>query len=419
MFQKIRYRLFVSNLFVFALVLFGSAFVVRFVFVRNLQEQLTNQLIALAQAAEASIEFDQGYLESETKFSPQQLTEQQQTFQWFDSQGHLLEQQGDLAYIPTLPLATDRIVQTQTDGISLQIVTLPILKGDSKQLIGYIRVSQSLKEIDETISRLDRGLIAGALVAIILSSLGGGWLNRQAMQPIESSFARLKQFTADAAHELRSPLMAISTNAEVALTYDEEMRASDREKFKAIASASDQMSGLTENLLLLARTDKISDFEFKKIALTTLLKDLVNLYCPQAKAKQIEFKAEIASNLWLMGDETKLVRAFTNLIQNALRYTPTKGKIAIIANRIGREIEIMVTDTGIGIASEHLDLVFERLWRADRSRSYYEGGAGLGLAITKVIVHNHGGTITVTSQLEVGSCFVVYLPASAIVNTSI
>jgi signal transduction histidine kinase len=239
------------------------------------------------------------------------------------------------------------------------------------------------------------------------------------MQPIEASFLRLKQFTADASHELRSPLMAISTNAEVALTYPEGMRASDEEKFQAIASATEQMSKLTEDLLLLARTDKVADFEFQRIDLTALLTDLVNLYNPQARAKQIELKAEIESNLWIIGDETKLVRAFTNLIQNALQYTPMKGKVNLTANRgertaslREREIEVIVADTGIGIAPEHLNLVFERLWRADRSRSYYEGGSGLGLAITRAIIDNHRGTITVTSQPHVGSCFVVRLPTA-------
>ena len=149
------------------------------------------------------------------------------------------------------------------------------------------------------------------------------------MQPIEESFQRLRQFTADASHELRSPLMAISTNAEVALTYPEGMRKSDGEKFQAIAMATEQISQLTEDLLLLARTDKVSSFEFNRIDLTTLLTDLVNLYKPQAQGKQIEFKAEIESDLWLNGDEAKLARAFTNLIQNAIQYTPTGGEVEV------------------------------------------------------------------------------------------
>lgn len=102
------------------------------------------------------------------------------------------------------------------------------------------------------------------------------------------------------------------------------------------------------------------------------------------------------------------------MIQNATQYTPAGGKVEVQGDRGNRELKVIVSDTGIGIAPEHLDLVFERLWRADRSRSYYEGGAGLGLAITQAIIRNHKGTITVTSQLEAGSRFVVHLPANAI-----
>lgn len=412
MFQKIRYRLFLSNLLVLALVLLGSAFVMRLVFVRNLKQQVSEQITAVAQGIAASAEFDKGYLESATKFPPQQLEEAQQAFQWFNTQGKLIEQQGRNSYISTLPFSPEPTIQTQIDAVGLVVVTLPIVENNHRQLIGYLRGSQSLSEVDETIARLDAGLAVGALVAIVLGSLGSGWLNLQAMQPIEESFKRLRQFTADASHELRSPLMAISTNAEVALTYPEGMRASDRDKFQAISMAIEQMSQLTEDLLLLTRTDRVSNFASQRIDLTTLLTDLVNLYKPQADTKQIELKAEVQSDLWLIGDGAKLARAFTNLIQNAIQYTPAGGEVELSGARIGREILTTVEDTGIGIAPEHLDRVFDRLWRADRSRSYYAGGSGLGLAITRAIISNHRGTITVTSQQNVGSCFVVCLPAA-------
>jgi signal transduction histidine kinase len=406
------HRLFLSNLLVLALVLLGSAFVMRLVFVRNLKQQVSERITAVAQGIAASAEFDQGFLESATKFPPQQLEETQQAFQWFNTQGKLIEQQGRHSYISTLPLSTEPTIQTQIDTVGLLVVTLPIVENNHRKLIGYLRVSQSLSEVNETISRLDQGLAVGALVAIVLSSLGSVWLNLQAIQPIEESFKRLRQFTADASHELRSPLMAISANAEVALTYAEGMRASDRDKFQAISMAIEQMSQLTEDLLLLTRTDRVSNFESQKINLTALLIDLINLYQPQAHTKQIELQAAVESDLWLIGDEAKLARSFTNLIQNALQYTPAGGEVKVSCARIGREILITVEDTGIGIAPEHLDLIFDRLWRADRSRSHYAGGSGLGLAITKAIIHNHKGTIAVSSQQNTGSCFVVHLPAT-------
>ncbi|NJL52137.1 MAG: HAMP domain-containing histidine kinase [Hydrococcus sp. SU_1_0] len=131
--------------------------------------------------------------------------------------------------------------------------------------------------------------------------------------------------------------MAISTNAEVALTYAEGMRTSDRQKFQAISMAIEQMSQLTEDLLFLTRSDRVSSFAAQRIDLTTLLTDLVNLYKPQADNKQIELKAEVQRDLWLIGDEAKLARAFTNLIQNALQYTSAGGEVEVSCDRIGRE----------------------------------------------------------------------------------
>ena len=418
MFQKIRYRLFLSNLAVLAIVLIGSALVVRGVFISNLKQQASERLMTIAKGTAASAELedededDEEGLDWEMEFPPQLLMEAQLAFQWFDSQGKLLEQQGNNRYITTLPLKAEPTIQDRTDVKGLEIVTVPIFEEENGQLIGYLRASQSLENLDAIITKLDLGLAVGAIVAMVLGSLGSGWLNRQAMQPIEESFKRLREFTADASHELRSPLMAISTNAEVALTYPDQMRKSDGEKFQAITLATEQMTRLTEDLLLLARTDEVTNFESERIDLTTLLTDLVKLYQPQAQSKQIELKAEIKHDLWTNGDEAKLTRAFTNLLQNAIQYTLAGGEVKVSSDLTNRKIRVTVTDTGIGIAPEHLDLVYDRLWRADRSRSYYKGGSGLGLAITRAIVQNHGGVITVTSQIGVGSCFQVCLPAT-------
>ncbi|MEQ8536437.1 MAG: ATP-binding protein [Coleofasciculus sp. D1-CHI-01] len=410
-FKQIRIRLLLSNLLVFAIVLTGFAVAVRFVFVRNLRQQLTNQLVTLGLGAAAGAELEDGEIELETNFSEGALEEQDQTLQVFDVQGRLLEQRGEpmrtLRFSPTLT------VQVQTQARSVQAVTLPVFDNEDEQLIGYIRVSQSLEELNETINELDWGFGFGAFVGLLLYAIGGSWLNRQVMQPIEESYERLKQFTADASHELRSPLMAVSTNAEVALTYAQGMRATDEEKFRAIASAANQMSQLTEDLLLLARTGQVADFEYQTIDLTALLVDLVRLYQPQAEAKEIELKLEARNHLELVGDEAKLIRAFTNLIQNALQYTLPGGKVEIIGVALNREIQVTVADTGIGIASEDLNKVFERLWRGDSSRSYAQGGSGLGLAIAQAIIRQHGGGITVTSQVGIGSCFQVCLPASS------
>ncbi|AFY90981.1 HAMP domain-containing sensor histidine kinase [Chroococcidiopsis thermalis] len=411
MFEKIRYRLLLSYLVVIASILGTFAIAVRTVFTRSLTHQLTDKLIALGQGAAANAEYENGQIKIESDFPVQDLIANNQALEWFDTQRRLVERQGKATV--TLPLSPKETVQFQTRKNRLIATTLPIIGSDDRKLIGYVRVSQSLEEYDETLSKLDWGLGGGILVALALSGIGGVWLTRQAMQPIEQSFQRLKQFTADASHELRSPLMAVKSNATVALKYPEGMRETDKEKFQAIASATNQMSRLTEDLLFLARNDKIPHRNRDIIDLTELLENLVQLYKPQAEAKQIKLSIQVTKNLRLLGDSDQLRRLFGNLIENAIHYTPNSGTVEIKDRRISPHWYIEVRDTGVGIAPEQLKHVFDRFWRADRSRSYNSGGSGLGLAIAQAIAQNHGGLITVTSQVEVGSCFTVRLPTNA------
>lgn len=408
MFEKIRQRLFLSNLLVFAMVLSGFAIAVRIVFVYNLKQQLTNRLITLGQSAAANTEIDKGRLKVEDRFLAQALPRQAQTLEWFDRQGRLIQQQGET--IPKFPLNPNATVEVRMDDPPLQSVTLPILSEETQALIGYVRVSQELDEFNETVFQLDIGLTVGVVIAILLSSIGSIWLNQQAMQPIEASFERLRQFTADASHELRSPLMAISSNVEVALKYADGMRAEDREVLLAIASATEQMTRLTEDLLLLARTDRAVPIALTPVNLSQLLEQLVQLYQPQAQHQQIALESTIEPNLVLNGDISALTRALTNLLQNALRYTPAGGRVWINAKRLSYQVQVTVTDTGIGIAPEHLEKVFERFWRADQARHYDENSAGLGLSIVQAIVQSHQGSIEVKSQLGEGTCFTVKLP---------
>jgi signal transduction histidine kinase len=280
------------------------------------------------------------------------------------------------------------------------------LENDEK-LIGYVRVSESLIQLNSTLRRLDYGLSSGIVISLLLSTVGGIWLTRRAMQPIELSFERLKQFTADASHELRSPLMAIKTNATVALKYSAGMRESDLEKFSAIASASNQMTQLTENLLLLARTDQGAAIATKPVNLSLVLEDLMQLYETQAQQKKLVWQGQIEEDLYLLGDEGLLKQLFTNLLQNALNYNSAGGSITVKATRENSQLLVKVKDTGVGIAPEHLNKIFERFWRVDQSRSYQSGRAGLGLAIVREIVRQHQGTIFVESQLGIGSCFTI------------
>ena len=412
MFQKIRIRLLLNTLLVFTLVLAGSAIAVRLVFVRNLQEQTTERLISVGQGIVAEAELDEkGQLKVEDEFLVQALLDEHQSFEWFTLQGTAVERMG--GFFPVTPLDTQAtIVFEEEREPHIQSVILPIIGQKTGKQIGYVRANQLMDDFEETVLQLDIGLGAGVVVATVLASGGILWLNKQTMQPIEESFQRLKQFTADASHELRSPLMAISSNAEVSLRYPEGMRSDDRDAITSILNASEQMTRLTEDLLILARTDQVAAMKLAPLNLSNLLKDLVQLYRSQAADKQVQITTVIEPDLTLQGDSVCLTRAFTNLLQNAICYTPTGGNVELSLGRSGNRLQVIVKDTGVGIAKENLDKVFERFWRADQARNYDDGGSGLGLSITRAIIQSHGGTVEVTSGVGQGSCFAVDLPVA-------
>ena len=404
MFKNIYYKLLLSYLLVLASVLSIFAFGVRWVFSYSLKQQIIDKLTALGEGIIAGAEGENNQLKLDYDFKIDKLLNQDQSLQWFDTQGNLLFQQGKIL---------EKSQQLQEINPEIQTVTLPIIDSDNNKLVGYLRISQSLEEHHKILEKLDLGLGIGIILALVVSGGGGIILTNQVMGPIEDTFKRLKQFTADASHEFRNPLMVIESNVTVSLKYSQGMRETDRESFEAIASATSQMTNLTEGLLLLARAEKNNIPQKEKTNLKIIIEDLIKFYQPQFVTKNISIRTELNEFLLISGDAIQLSRLFSNLIENALHYTPQNGLIQIKGEQKNLFIEIKVKDTGIGIASEHLDKIFERFWRADTSRSYWDSGSGLGLSIVQAIAQNHGGTITVTSELTKGSCFTVRLPTNS------
>lgn len=337
----------------------------------------------------------------------QNLREPDQSVEWFNEAGQMLGNAGKA--LPPVPLKLG--FQTIQNG-QIRSTTIPvdIYDGEKQELKGYIRTSESTKEVEEVLSSLRWKLGYGSIIFLSLTGVGGLWLTKQSLKPIEESFQQLKQFTADASHELRSPLTAIKTSVEVMQSHPERIHAADVKKMAAIASATKQMSQLVEDLLLLTRIDAAATIitrEWIAVPLDEVLEDLLDFWELQAQEKQITLKSNLGIGLSVMGDGSQLTRLFSNLIGNAIHYTPTGGIVTVYLRSQGRLAIVSVEDTGIGIAPEDVKLVFDRFWRADRARNRREGGLGMGLAIAQSIVQSHRGEISVTSKLGVGSCFQV------------
>lgn len=338
----------------------------------------------------------------------QELRETEQGVEWFDANKQLMGKAGTISHLTPPQPGYGMLL-----GTTVRAVTLTVYAKDSAQVEGYIRASESTAEVRALLQQFRWGLTLGGGVLLSLTGLGGIWLTRQSLKPIETSFQQLKQFTADAAHELRSPLATLKTSVQVMQAYPERIHPKDTQKLAAIATTTEQMIHLVEDLLLLARMDASSHGQsrvWEKVFVNRLLADLLERLAIRAKKKQIHLQATLAVEAYVLADTLQLQRLFQNLLENAIHYTPEEGNVSVSMNLEDSWVLVSIEDTGIGIAPEVRSLVFDRFWRADEARDRRQSGMGLGLSIAKTIAEQHDGRISLTSQVGVGSCFQVSLP---------
>ena len=275
---------------------------------------------------------------------------------------------------------------------------------------GYMQVGRSLKEYDDHLFSLNLLLVIGLPVAMLLVAAASWWLAGLAIQPIYQSYNQMQQFTADAAHELRTPVATIQA------TIESIEGASEQETQEALAVVQRQnqrLAHLVQDLLLLSRMDRKALAEKRRpCCLNDLLSDLVESLSILEIAAPLKLAThfKVQEPLVVMGDENQLCRLFSNLITNALHYTPAGGQVDVIMERDDHSALVHIQDTGIGIAPAEQSRIFDRFYRVNSDRSRHTGGAGLGLAIAKAIALSHQGDIKVQSELGKGSIFTVRLP---------
>jgi signal transduction histidine kinase len=229
---------------------------------------------------------------------------------------------------------------------------------------------------------------------------------------LETSFAGLRRFTADASHELKTPLAVLRADVERAMTE----AASQNERMIALEEALQEvrrMSDLVESLLTLARADEGRfDLHREPVELQPLVQEVYETALILGEAQGVTVNLPFTADATVMADRTRLRQLFLNLVTNAIKYTPAGGKVELGLGRHPDNVTFAVRDTGIGISAADFPHIFERFWRADRVRSRMSerGGFGLGLAISQWIAQAHGGTLTASSRLGRGSLFTVTLP---------
>jgi two-component system, OmpR family, phosphate regulon sensor histidine kinase PhoR len=220
-----------------------------------------------------------------------------------------------------------------------------------------------------------------------------------------------RDFVANASHELKTPVAALRVLAETLLTALPDDPAAGREFAVRIDREAERLDTLVRDLLDLSRVER-GTLDVEPVDLVGLAKEVVGGYADRAEERRIRLRTELRPNVAMRGDRAQLGLLLSNLVDNAVRYTPSKGTVRVRLDGGESRAVLQVTDTGEGIPADELPRIFERFYRVDKARARQTGGTGLGLAIVRHVAESHGGTVTVDSELGRGTTFTVTLPVA-------
>jgi heavy metal sensor kinase len=349
----------------------------------------------------------------------------------------------------------------------LRIITFPVIEDDHVTKI--VQIASSLEEVEDALNTLFLILIIAVPLALMIAILGGQFLAHKALKPVDNitqtarmitsqnlnqriapvkmkdeisrlietfnemisrldqSFRQVKQFSSDASHELKTPLTILKGEVEVTLRKERSLQEY-QQTLKSNLEEINRMSQIVDDLLLLSRADGGEvGLNKEDINLSEIFNEVVTQMEMLAASRKLRlFASNHHQDIHMFGDALRIRELFINLIENGIKYTEQGGTIRVTLSKeyepLGRNspggtegekeefAKIVVSDTGIGIAEEDQERIFNRFFRVDKARSREEGGSGLGLSICKWIIEAHQGEIRVESELGKGSSFIVKLP---------
>lgn len=336
-------------------------------------------------------------------------------------------------------------------GVRFESLVTPLVLENNNQVVGYLQISRPLKDVDLTLSSLTSILLGGGAIALLITAAGAALLSRRALVPLErinrtaqsivhaedlgrrvpvppeqdelqrltvtindllarleDLFTTQRRFVADVSHELRTPLAAMQGNLEVLTRGGWNDRELADEALGDMRRETARLIRMVNDLLLIAKSDTRVEMRSEPVELDTLLLEVFRELRPLAGEVSLRLGAE--DQVTVQGDRDRLKQALLNLGVNALQYTGAGGSVTLGLEQRDGYACVTVSDTGLGIAEEDLTHIFERFYRADKSRSRHSGGAGLGLSIVKRVAEAHAGYATVASVPGRGSTFAIWLP---------
>jgi heavy metal sensor kinase len=448
-FKSIKFRLTIWYLLAIALLLAVFGAVAYFMLSKNLYRNLDEALRARVAELQSSITVKDHQISFEQKFNDLILI--------YDADGALWQKLGPNVRFSNIEGMVQQALFGQssfstaptTEGQEVRLYAAPF-NLDSRTRIAII-VGRLTREIQDMLSIFRVILIYSALAVVLLAGVGGMFLANRTLKPVnyitdiargigegdlsrridvqsddemgklattlngmiarlEEAFRKQRQFAADASHELRTPLAIIQAESSLALGKKRTPTEYQR-SLELVSQEVAYMSEILGKLLLLARSDAGSEpFNLEEVNVRDLFTEISSDVEALAQEKGVAFNLGPMENLTVKGDRFKLRQLFLNILDNAIRYTPRGGSVTSSLVRKNGSAFVSISDTGMGIPTEHLPFIFDRFYRVDKARSRTDGGMGLGLAIASSITQLHGGQIEVESQVGKGSTFHIILP---------
>jgi len=288
-------------------------------------------------------------------------------------------------------------------------ISTTIIQGLRDGLGGTAPGTLGLTIVEELERIKTQNLLTIITVIVLTTILFGYIIARITLAPARSALESQKQFIGNIAHELRTPLSVIKTNTEVALLDD--VKPDMKETLLSNVEELDRISEIINNLLSLSALVKPERMEFGAVDLSAIATDIIQKFSQLAKRGEHQVTLRKSPDAQVWGNATALQQIVGNLIKNALTYTPRGGHIRVtIEPAPDNQVELLVQDSGIGIARKDLFRIFEPFYRADASRTKGAGGTGLGLAIVSELIKMHQGRITIRSAVGRGTTVAVLFP---------
>jgi signal transduction histidine kinase len=284
--------------------------------------------------------------------------------------------------------------------------TRPQIVGDTSLVL---LVASPLSDVLREQREAQEAMLIGIPIVLLLAAGGGMYLASVGLRPITEALRIQRQFTADASHELRTPVSVVRAAAEVALSRDHRDEAEYRETLAIVGSQARRMSRLVEDMLVLARADA-GGYPLRPVDfyLDEVIAECCRAVDVLAAERGVTIRSSAAQEILYRGDEELLRQLVLNVLQNAVQHTPPGGSVAIDVQREPAAVKMRVTDTGTGVRPEDERRIFDRFVQLDPSRRGQ--GTGLGLPIARWIAEAHHGTLELERSGDGGSTFCVSLP---------